>query len=150
MRTSLAVPVRLHSSTYHLKVLERYYYNYNHFMALWTLSRSTWVSQHRKVHFAIFWIFWCKMKITQADAQTIQMDCHPSRLIGAHTSTIPTIFTPHALPDTTLPIYPGLGQALNMLACIPGGLVTSDIKMRNTCLIISAERHTMTGCTALA
>jgi len=28
-----------------------------------------------------------------------------------------------ALPYTTLPIYPGLGQAPNMLACIPGGLV---------------------------
>jgi len=32
-------------------------------------------------------------------------------------------FTPDALPGTTLPIYPGLGQAPNMLACIPGGLV---------------------------
>jgi len=30
---------------------------------------------------------------------------------------------PGALPDTTLPIYPGLGQAPNMLACIPGDLV---------------------------
>jgi len=47
----------------------------------------------------------------------------PSRLIGAPTSTIPTIFVPDALPDTTLAIYPGLGQALNMLAWIPGGLV---------------------------
>jgi len=47
-----------------------------------------------------------------------------SRLIGAPTSAISTIFTPDALPDTTLPIYPGLGQAPNMLACIPGGLVT--------------------------
>jgi len=28
-----------------------------------------------------------------------------------------------ALPGTTLPIYPGLGQAPNMLDCIPGGLV---------------------------
>jgi len=56
------------------------------------------------------------MKIAQADASTIWMDCHPSRLVGAPTSTIPTIFTPDALPDTTLPIYPGLGQAPNMLA----------------------------------
>jgi len=47
----------------------------------------------------------------------------PSRLIGAPTSTIPTIFIPDALPDTTLPIYPGLGQAQNMLACIPGGFL---------------------------
>jgi len=51
-----------------------YYYYYNHFMALWTLSGTTRMSQYRKVHFAIFWIFWCKMKITQADAPTIQMD----------------------------------------------------------------------------
>jgi len=41
-----------------------------------------------------------------------------SRLIGAPTSAIPTIFTQDALPYTTLPIYPGLGQAPNMLACI--------------------------------
>jgi len=45
----------------------------------------------------------------------------PSRLIGAPTSAITTIFTQDALPYTTLPIYPGLGQAPNMLACIPGG-----------------------------
>jgi len=30
-------------------------------MALWTLSGTTRVSQYQKVHFAIFWIFWCKM-----------------------------------------------------------------------------------------
>jgi len=47
----------------------------------------------------------------------------PSRLIGASTSAIPIIFMPDALPYTTLPIYPGLEQAPNMLACIPGGLV---------------------------
>jgi len=59
------------------------------------------------------------MKITQADAPTIWMDCHPIQL-GAPTSAIPTIFAPSALPGT---IYPGLGQAPDMLACIPGGLV---------------------------
>jgi len=31
---------------------------------------------------------------------------------------------PGALPGTALPIYRGLGQAPNMLACIPGGLVS--------------------------
>jgi len=35
----------------------------------------------------------------------------------------PPIYTPEALAVTTLPIYPGLGQAQNMLACIPHGLV---------------------------
>ena len=30
---------------------------------------------------------------------------------------------PDTLPSTTLPIYPGLGQAPNMLACIPLDLI---------------------------
>jgi len=30
---------------------------------------------------------------------------------------------PYAFPAITLPIYPGLGQASNMLDGIPGGLV---------------------------
>ena len=34
-------------------------------------------------------------------------------------STIPTVFMLDALPSTALPISPGLGQAPNMLACIP-------------------------------
>jgi len=64
------------------------------------------------------------MKITQPDAPTIWMDCHPSRLIGVPISAIPTIFMPDALPGATLPIYPGFGQAPNMLACTPGGVVS--------------------------
>ena len=108
--------VELSKSTTHV-------HTHNHFTALWTLSGTTRVSQYQKVHFAIFWTFWSKLKITQADTPTIWMDCHPSRLIGAPTSAIPTIFTPDALPYTTLPMCPGLGQAPNMLACILGGLV---------------------------
>ena len=61
------------------------------------------------------------MKITQADAPTIWMDCHPSRLICAPNSVIPTIYMPDAIPGAVLPIYPDLGRARNMLACIPGG-----------------------------
>jgi len=78
------------------------------------------------LHFAIFWIFWCKMKITHR--QTTQQSgwtATPSRLIGAPMSAIPTIFTLDALPDTTLSIYPGLAQAPNMLACLSGSLVLS-------------------------
>jgi len=45
--------------------------------ALWTLSGTTRVRWYQKVHFVIFWIFWSKMKITQADAPTIWMDCYP-------------------------------------------------------------------------
>jgi len=44
---------------------------------------------------------------TWADAPTIWIGCHPTRLIGAPTCTIPSVFMPDALPDTTLPIYPG-------------------------------------------
>ena len=31
-------------------VVQLYYYYYNHFMFLWTLSRTTWVSQYQKKH----------------------------------------------------------------------------------------------------
>jgi len=48
-----------------------YSYTHNHFTALWTLSRTPgWAG-------TIFCIFWCKMKIIQADAPTIWTDCHP-------------------------------------------------------------------------
>jgi len=66
------------------------------------------------------------MKITQADAPTIWTDCHPILTNWCPTSAIATIFTLDALPGTTLPIYPGLGQAANMLACIPSSLVHSQ------------------------
>ena len=62
------------------------------------------------------------MKITQPDALIIRMDCHPIQTNWCPHLYHPTIFTSNALPGTTLPIYPGLGQASNMLACIPGGL----------------------------
>jgi len=60
-----------------LTYLLTYTHTHNHFTALWTLSGTTRVSRYQKVHFAIFWMFWSKMKITQADAPTIWMDCHP-------------------------------------------------------------------------
>jgi len=65
-------------------------HTHNYFMGLWTLSGSTWVRQYQKVHFAIIWIFWCKMKITQADAPTIWMDCHPMQ-----TNWCPHLCHPH-------------------------------------------------------
>jgi len=99
-------------------------HKHNHCTALWNLSGTTWVSWYQKVHFAIFWIFRCKMKITQADAPIIRMDCHPIRTNCCPISAIPTIFTPYALRSTTLPIYPGLEQAPNMLPGITSGLVT--------------------------
>jgi len=48
--------------------------------------------------------------------RTNNPDGLPPIQIGAPTSAIPTSFTPDALPDTTLPIYPDLGQAPNVLA----------------------------------
>jgi len=61
-------------------------------------------------------------KTTEADRPTIQMGATLSRLISDPSPSSP-IFTPDALPAATLQIYPGLGQAPNMLACIPSGLV---------------------------
>jgi len=80
------------------------------------LSGTTRVSWYQKVYFAIFWIFCCKMKITQADTP---WTATPSRLIDAPIAATPTIFMSDVLPYTTLPIYPGLEQAPNMLTCIP-------------------------------
>jgi len=65
--------------------------------------------------FRHLWIFCSKMKITQADAPTIWMDCHPIQANRSPTSAILTIFMQDSLPYTTLAIYPGLGQTLNML-----------------------------------
>jgi len=95
---------------------------HNHFTAFWTLSGTSRVSRHQKEHFAIFWIFWSKMKITQAEAPTIRMDCHAIQTNCCPHLCHPTMFIQDALPYTTLPIYLGLGQAPSMLACIPGGL----------------------------
>ena len=103
------------------RVSHTYTHTHNHFRALWTLSGTTRVSSYQKVHFAIFWIFWCKMKITQTDAPTIRMDCH-----HIQTNSCPHLSHPHHFyTGTTLPIYPGSGQAPNMLAYIPGKLSMS-------------------------
>ena len=61
-------------------------------------------------------------EISEADALTIPLGATPSRLFSDPRPSSP-IFIPDALPATTLPIYPGLGQAPNMLACMPSGLV---------------------------
>jgi len=61
-------------------------------------------------------------KITEADTQTIQLGTTPSGLISNPPPSSP-IFMPAALPAATLSLYPGLGQAPNILACIPLGVV---------------------------
>jgi len=58
-------------------------------------------------------------KISEADNPAVR---HSIQTNQKPISFIPTIFTPVALPAATLPIYPGLEQAPNMLACMPSGL----------------------------
>jgi len=53
-------------------------------------------------------------KITVADILTTQMGATSSGLISDPPPSSP-IFMPDALPVATLPLYPGLGQAPNML-----------------------------------
>jgi len=67
--------------------------------------------------------FMMQGKITEADKPTIRLGVTSSRLISDPSPSSP-IFTPDALPATTLPIYPGFGQAPNMLACISSGSVS--------------------------
>jgi len=59
-------------------------------------------------------------EISEADTLTIQLGTTPSGLINDPPPSSP-IFVPDALPSATLSIYPGLGQAQNVLACIPSG-----------------------------
>jgi len=61
-------------------------------------------------------------KITEADTPTIQLTATPSKLITDPAPSSP-IFKLDALPAATLPLYPGMGQAPNMLHCIPSGVV---------------------------
>jgi len=77
--------VRMYVPTHLFTYLETH--THNHFTALWTLSGTTRVSRYQKVHFAMFWIFWCKM-IMQVDTQTIWMDCHPILTMVAHVHII--------------------------------------------------------------
>jgi len=84
----------------------------------------------------IFWTFMVQGKITEADTLTIQPGATPSRLISGLPPSSP-IFTPDALPVATLLLYPGLGQAPNMLDDIPSGMgegtscKTGETRIRN-------------------
>jgi len=61
-------------------------------------------------------------KITEADTPTIRLGATPCGLICDPPPSSP-IFMPDALYAATLPVYPDLGQAPNMLACIPSGFI---------------------------
>ena len=95
---------------------------------------------HKLTHITILWpffqdypgepvpeeMFWTMVqgKISEADPPTLTvwLGATPSGLISNPPPSSP-IFMPDALPAATLPIYPGFGQASDMLACIPSGLV---------------------------
>jgi len=62
--------------------------------------------------------FMVQGEISEANTPTIRLCATPSRLISDPPPSSP-IFMPEALCAATFPIYPGLGQAPNMLACIP-------------------------------
>jgi len=69
-----------------------------------------------------------------------------SWLIGAPTSSIPTIFMWDALPATTFPIYHGLGQAPSMLACITSGLLLLWTQHKYHCIFQKKNNHSKLMC----
>jgi len=65
-------------------------------------------------------------KITEADTPTIQLGATPSGLI----SDPPPKHPPFLRRMSFLPLYPGLGQAPDMLAsCIPSGVVVLPVQV---------------------
>jgi len=75
-------------------------------------------------------------RITEADTPTIPMGVTPSGLISDPPPTS-LIFTPDALPVATLPLYPGLGQAPNMLVCTSsGGNQFGNICLDSLCVCV--------------
>ena len=91
---------------------------HNHLTALF-LGLPGWASARRN----FLLDFMVQGQISEADTPTIWLDATPSGLISNPTPSSP-ILMPDALSAATLPIYPGLGQALYMLACTPNRLVT--------------------------
>jgi len=61
-------------------------------------------------------------RIINAHTLTIRLGATPSRVISDPRPSSP-IFMPDAIPAATLPLCHGLGQAPNMLDCIPSGMV---------------------------
>jgi len=58
------------------------------------------------------------------------------------------IVTPEAVPATTLPLYPGLGQAPNMLACILNGMVSKSetVEDKQSCVQLDNQGSATNGC----
>jgi len=86
------------------------------------LSGTTRASRYQKVHVTIFWILWCKMKMTQADAQTICMDCHPIQTNWCPHLCYPTII--YARHKFTCQSDENVSQ--NSQSCLAGSLDTDN------------------------
>jgi len=106
-------------------------------LAVQCLSQTTHTHTHTHKHFTTLFLglpwwagarrnllldFMVQGKITEENTPTVRLGASPSGLNSARLHRSP-IFMPYALHAATLPIYLGLRQALNMLACIPSGLV---------------------------
>jgi len=61
-------------------------------------------------------------EISEADTPTIKMGATPSGLFSDPSQLSPCFYA-RCPSCPTLPLYPGLGQAPNMLACMPNGVV---------------------------
>jgi len=97
----------------------------------------------------IFWTLWCKGRHQRpTHRQSRWVPLHPDKSV-THLYC-PPIFMPDALPATTLAIYPGLGQAPSMLACISSGYVWSDMIVRKLHFcqlrLIQNGIHVVSGC----
>ena len=104
--------------------------------AMWPVVKLLWSHTHTTVSRSFFrnypgeqapeeillLDFMVQGKITEAETPTIRKSATPSGPISDPPPSYP-IFMPDALPATTWLLYPGLGQAPNMLACIPSGVV---------------------------
>jgi len=85
---------------------------------LWPFSGTTRVSRCQKKTSSGLTV---KGKITEADTPTFRLGATPCGLCDPPPSS--PIFMLDALYAATLPVYPDLGQAPNMLACIPSGFI---------------------------
>jgi len=78
-------------------------------------------------------VSWCQKKSSSGlyGAREDNRGKHTDHLAGRHsiqtnqqpTSIMPPKSTPDALRAATVPLYPGLGQAPNILACLASGVV---------------------------
>ena len=101
---------------YAIGSLMKQYNTHNHFTALFP-GLPGWTGVRRN----LLLDFMLQGGISEADTPTMRLGATTSGLISDPRPSS-HIFAPDALPAVTLPIYPGLGQAPNMLACIPSGL----------------------------